>query len=145
MKKVNIYTQTTFKGMKKQNGAVGYVISTMTSKGECTVTDIKRIQNVTPNLAEVSVITDAMARLNQPCEVTIWTNSFYAKAGIEKWMDQWNQNNWITSKGEEVANRNEWEVLNGIISQHKVEIRVGEEHSYREWLKNEVKRAQDEK
>lgn len=38
MRHVNIYTETTFKGLKTQNGVIGYVLELITNKEPITLT-----------------------------------------------------------------------------------------------------------
>lgn len=143
MKKVNIYTATTFRGLKHQDGAIGYVLEYVTDSGkEVTKTETMKIRNSTPNFAEISVLNDALARLTMPCELTIYTESGYVKRGIENWLENWIANNWINGKGEEVANRIEWELLVDNLKPHKYSIEAGVLHKYRGWLMMQVKEAE---
>ena len=144
MKEVNIYTQTKFKGIRKQNVAAGYVISTQTSKGEATASDIQYLLNETPNQAEIEILISALERMKHPCELTIWTNSFYIQSGIEKWMETWKKNNWCAAKGKEISNADEWKRVEMLLKPHKVKVRVGEEHPYRAWLKSAVENKRNE-
>lgn len=145
MKEVNIYTQTSFRGLKRQDGAIGYVLSTMTAKGEATINETAKIRNATANFAEITVLTDALSRLNQPCKITIWTNSFYVRSGIELYMGKWFENGWVNAKGEEIAYRMDWELLREQLMEHEYTIRVGEPHQYSKWLKYEVERKKNER
>lgn len=145
MKKVSIYTQTTFKGMKRQKGIVAYVISTMTAKGEATISDVQKLPEATPNFAELDVLVDALGRINQPCELTIYTNSFYVSAGIENWLEKWKQNDWKTSKAEEISNVDTWKLLDELLNKHAVKVIVGEKHQYKDWMISECERKKNEK
>lgn len=145
MREVSIYTQTTLKGMKRQNGVVSYVISTMTGKGEATLTDVRKITNATPNFAELDVLVDALGRINKPCELKIYTNSFYVSAGLQNWLPNWKANDWKTSKEEEISNVDLWKLLDELISQHNVTVLVGEKHQYKDWMLAECERKKNEK
>lgn len=138
MKQVNIYLETSFRGLKKQDGVIGYVIEYITAKGPATYNKITEIQNATPNFAELFALTEAMGHLSFPVEIKIFTDSKYLKQGIEAWMEIWEKNNWQNAKGKEVANRTDWELLKDQLKPHIYSIELGIEHGYKKWLKMEI-------
>lgn len=46
--------------------------------------------------------------------VTIVTDSTYVRDGIQKWIHNWKKNNWKTSSGTGVKNRDLWEKLDNL-------------------------------
>lgn len=138
MRQVNLYIHTSFSGMKKQDGAGGYVLSTYTAKGEATLTNMKEILNATPNEAALIVLVDALKRINKSCELKIFTESEHIHAGITNWMQKWSENEWKNSKGNDIANKELWiEVFSGL-SMHQYEVVCNERHEYSDWLFREV-------
>lgn len=49
--------------------------------------------------------------LPKPIKITIYTDSTYLIRGITQWAWGWRKNNWKTSAGNEVSNRDIWESL----------------------------------
>lgn len=119
MRHVNIYTETTFKGLKIQNGVIGYVLELITNKEPITLDSTAIIHDMKPNRAELAAVIKALKHMNEKCELTIFTESSY------------------------VANREEWEQLDELLTGHIYEFRLQEEHSYRNWLKEHVNKVKE--
>jgi ribonuclease HI len=51
---------------------------------------------------------NALRELNDNSEITIYTDSQYVKLGITEWINKWLNNNWQTSKKEDVKNKDLW-------------------------------------
>lgn len=87
MRHVNIYTETTFKGLKTQNGVIGYVLELITNKEPITLDSTEILHDMKPNRAELAAIIKALKRMNEKCELTIFTESSYvANAFNSGWM-----------------------------------------------------------
>lgn len=144
MKQVKIYTYSGIKGLKPQDGAAGYLLETDTPAGVKTLHKVLKIQNATANQSELIVLIGALKRMREACELTIFTESEYVAAGYRNgWVDRWLQSGWRTAAGKEVANRAEWEELDGVLSCHEFSFETAKAHEYRMWLKNEVSRAKE--
>ena len=74
----------------------------------------------TNNIMELTAMIMGLKALKEPCEVTICTDSQYAKNGITTWIHGWKKNGWVTSKKEPVKNKELWVELDSLISAHKV-------------------------
>ena len=145
MQTVNIYTYSGVRGLKRQSAPVAYVLSAMTSAGEQTREAVEIVNDVTENQSELIVLRMAFERINRPCDVKIYTESPYVRSSIEQgWLKNWKRNNWKTAKDREIANLEEWQQLDKIMCVHNVEVFAKEEHQYRQWLKNEVRKARKE-
>ena len=139
MQHVNIYTESSIKGPRKRDGVYGYVLEMGTSKGPATLTKIEYIKDVTENKSELMAIIGALKRLKGKCELTIYTESSHVAAGFQNgWIDNWIQSEWKNAKGKDVANKEEWQEMHHLLNEQEFELRVSEEHSYKEWLKKEV-------
>lgn len=53
--------------------------------------------------------------------MVIATDSEYVVRGSTKWVRNWLQNGWVTSKGQAVKNKDLWEALLGEVERHKDE------------------------
>lgn len=145
MQQVNIYTRTSFTGLKPQNGVAAYILEMNTEKGPVTLQNLLILQNATPNHAELKVVIKALERMRQKCSLTIYTESSYVAAGYNSgWVVSWKENGWKTARGKEVSNREQWEQLDNLLCGHEFTFRSGADHPYRRWLAGEVeKRAKE--
>jgi ribonuclease HI len=139
MTRINIYTYSGIKGLKKANGSVWYILECETGKGPATAGDKVRLEDVTGNHAELFAVLLAIRRVKKQSEIHIFTESQYVAAGFN-WMDQWKQNGWQTKKGEPVSHSEEWQELDRARLQNHIEIHLKEQHSYKGWLESEARR-----
>ena len=65
-------------------------------------------KNTTNNRMELLAPINALRELNDNSEITIYTDSQYVKLGITEWINKWLNNNWQTSKKEDVKNKDLW-------------------------------------
>ncbi|MFA7587434.1 MAG: ribonuclease HI [Novosphingobium sp.] len=75
----------------------------------------------TNNRMELLAAIKALEALNQPCEVTLHTDSKYVLDGITKWVFGWKKNGWRTADRKPVKNDDLWQALVAAARQHKVE------------------------
>ena len=77
--------------------------------------NIKKIsgneKNTTNNRMELMAPINALKNLDSDEEINIYTDSQYVKLGITEWIKTWVNNNWKTSKKEEVKNKDLWTEL----------------------------------
>ena len=97
------------------NGAVGgwaYVIVTEDEQHPIRVEN-GRIENATNNICELTAIINACnAATKIGGHYTIYSDSAYCiNCYKQKWYRKWQQNGWLNSKKEPVANRELWEQL----------------------------------
>lgn len=145
MRHVNIYTETTFKGLNSQSGIIGYILELITDKSPVTLTKYEHIENATPNEAELMAVIKALQRMTEKCELTICTESTYVASGYNSgWVDSWKSCDWKTAKGKEVSNKTEWQQLDKLLEGHEYTFMAKEQHSYRQWLIDTVNKAKEE-
>ena len=79
---------------------------------------IKKIRgnekNTTNNRMELLAPINALREMNGNSEITIYTDSQYVKLGITEWINKWLNNNWQTSKKEDVKNKDLWLELHNL-------------------------------
>lgn len=75
----------------------------------------------TNNRMEMLAVIRALEALNRPCDVRLTTDSTYVKKGCTEWLAGWKRRGWRAANGGEVKNRDLWEVLDHLLSQHRVE------------------------
>lgn len=145
MRRVNIYTVTTIKGPGRKTGTYTYLLEYETSKGAATLTKSGIFEEVTENQAEIKVLLEAASRLNEPCNLTIFTESNYLKSGVDDWLEKWKSAGWKNSKGKEIANSEEWKQIAKLIGLHQIIIKSKEAHSYRNWMIQETEKREKER
>ncbi|MBI1839901.1 MAG: ribonuclease HI [Verrucomicrobia bacterium] len=75
----------------------------------------------TNNRMELSAAIAGLRSLNQPCEVTLWTDSQYVKKGMSSWVHAWKARGWRTAGKQPVKNEDLWKTLDEIASRHRVQ------------------------
>ena len=139
MRKVNIYTQSTFKGIRQTSGSIIYILEFKTEKGSATLTKMRYFPHATPNEAELRSVIEALRRMNEKCELTIYTESAYVAAGYNSgWVANWKKNDWKNSKGEEISHVELWKELDRLLTGHEFTFELGVAHEYRNWMMDEV-------
>jgi len=76
--------------------------------------------DTTNNRMELTAPIMALKQLKHTCRVTIHTDSTYVKDGITKWIHAWKAKGWKTANKKPVKNRELWEELDELVSQHEV-------------------------
>ena len=140
MQHVNIYTASGIRSPRAGNGKAGYILEMKTEKEPVTLTKTAEILNATANQSELRILNMALARLTKKCSLTIYTESGYVAAGIEE-LSRWQENGWKTSRGTDVANKEEWQETAELLNGHAFSVTT-ENHEYRAWLRNEVTRKE---
>ena len=75
----------------------------------------------TNNKMELTAVIRGFENLNKASEVLVKTDSTYVINGITKWLPNWRAKGWINSAKKPVANKDLWEQLESLISNHKVD------------------------
>lgn len=69
-------------------------------------------ENATNNICELMAVIDACAHTKSDTSYTVYSDSAYIiNCYKQKWYKKWQQNGWITSKKQPVANKELWEQL----------------------------------
>ncbi len=116
MKKVTIYTDGACSGNPGPGGWGAVLIygghRLEMSGGE---------RQTTNNRMELVAAIEAMSRLNQPCEVELWSDSRYLVDGLEKgWAKNWRSRGWKKKDGSPALNPELWERLLELCEEHTV-------------------------
>ena len=75
----------------------------------------------TNNKMELTAVIKGFENLNSASEVLVKTDSTYVINGITKWLPNWKAKGWVNSARKPVANRDLWEQLESLISNHRVD------------------------
>lgn len=78
-------------------------------------------RKTTNNRMELRAVIAGLSALNQPCHVTIYSDSRYLVDAVEKgWANKWKQNNWYRNRSERALNIDLWEKLLELLQKHEV-------------------------
>lgn len=76
----------------------------------------------TNNRMEITALIEALKRLKEPCEVTVWSDSKYLCDAVSKgWAKSWQKNGWKKSDKKPALNSDLWQNLLELLSIHKAE------------------------
>ena len=116
MKHVTIYTDGACRG-NPGPGGWGALI-----KFDCVEKEIYGGQvNTTNNQMELTAAIEGLSALKESCSVELFTDSKYVMDGITKWVQNWKKNSWTTAAKKDVKNKELWQKLDQLISQHQVQ------------------------
>ena len=75
----------------------------------------------TNNRMELTAVIEALKALKKECDITIYTDSRYVMDGVQEWMPNWKLNGWkTTNKKSPVKNVELWQILDSLLSKHKI-------------------------
>ena len=141
MDHVNIYLEDNFKGVKTQTAAVIFWIELIV-KDEPFTLNGTQVLTMTPNQAAISNLIMALSRLNRECSLDIYCESQYLAAGVNEWIDNWSARMWRNSRNKTVENAAEWQLLAYMLQRHDYRLHLGEEHSYKNWMLDNLKNVE---
>jgi len=75
----------------------------------------------TNNRMEIMAAIKALEALNEPCKVTLYSDSRYLVDAIEKgWVEKWRKNKWMRNKSDRAVNVDLWIELTELTNRHSV-------------------------
>ena len=78
--------------------------------------------HTTNNRMELMAPIQALARLKEPCEVKLYSDSAYLVNAFRKgWLDNWQQKNWLKSDKKPVENQDLWKEILKYAGVHRIE------------------------
>lgn len=87
----------------------------------------------TNNRMELRAATEALAFLEQPHKIELWTDSSYLKRGITQWLPEWKRRNWMTSTKQAVKNQDLWLLLSAEQQRHEISWQWVKGHAGNKW------------
>lgn len=117
MKQIEIYTDGACSG-NPGPGGWGAVLVYNGKEKELSGSE----KNTTNNRMELTAVIMALNALNQPCKVTLTTDSKYVCDAINKsWVYSWRKNGWKKSDKKPALNVDLWKELLSLLEKHEVE------------------------
>lgn len=139
MMEVHIYIGTDSKAPRTQVRKYGYVLA-CTLKGKLKTKQEFKETKGTYNRVTLEAITEAVARVVKPSEIHIHTENAFILTMLEENLDKWEQNGYVITKGEPVANGDLWKQLKEKAGEHLLLSEPGK-HEYSMWIQEQLKRV----
>ena len=90
--------------------------------------------DTTNNVMELTAVIQALKLLKHPCNVDLYSDSAYVvNAFLQKWITNWQKNNWKTSDKKDVKNKELWQELLELTNIHTVNFIKVKGHSDNEF------------
>ena len=91
-------------------------------------------ENTTNNIMEITAVLKAVKLLKFESDLHIYSDSAYVvNCFNQKWIYNWQKNNWKTADKKPVKNKELWEELYNLLSRHKFEFIKVKGHSDNEY------------
>ncbi len=108
MENVTIYTDGACADNPRGNGGYGVIIVCGDQRRELS----GGFRNTTNNRMEMYAVIAGLKALNEPSNVTIYSDSKYLVDSINKgWVYRWKANNWMRNKKDQALNVDLWECI----------------------------------
>ena len=78
-------------------------------------------RDTTNNRMELTAAIEALKALNEPCRVSLTTDSTYVKDGITQWLTNWKRNGWKNAAKKPVKNQDLWQALDHESARHEID------------------------
>ncbi len=129
MKKVTVYTDGSCSG---NPGPGGWGAVLMYGKHKLELSGGE--PSTTNNRMELTAAVEALSRLNEPCEVELYSDSRYLVDGLEKgWAASWKKRGWRRKDGAPALNPELWDRLLELTGVHRVTLHWVKGHAENEW------------
>lgn len=136
---VNIYIETD-SSLRSTQKRFGYVLECKI-RGEPVTREGFGTTEGTKNAVTLQAITEALARIRQPCEITIYTQNTFIANMFTYQLPKWVENEFHNRQGKEIANRQQWEQIWEASKKHNIKITPGK-HQFSEWITEQLNRRQ---
>lgn len=132
MKRVNVYININPASIRKSKRRYGFVLECVIDECPYTKDQFGEVED-TYNGATLRVLNSALRRMKKVSEIHIYTDNTYVLGMIEKNLDLWAGNGFVTSKGEPLKNQEEWRNLRSLSMKHLLVPEPGK-HQFSEWI-----------
>jgi ribonuclease HI len=75
----------------------------------------------TNNRMELTAAIEGLQALKRRCSIAIYTDSQYVRNGIREWLPRWKLRGWTTADKKPVKNKDLWERLDALGTEHDIE------------------------
>ncbi|MBP7319793.1 MAG: ribonuclease HI [Lachnospiraceae bacterium] len=120
---VKLFTDGSARGNPDGPGGYGAVLQYQDKLGQLHEKELSGgYQKTTNNRMELMGVIRGLEALNQPCHVTLYSDSKYViDAFRQHWIDSWIKNNWKKSDKKPVKNIDLWKKLLKVMEPHQMD------------------------
>ncbi len=120
---VKLFTDGSARGNPDGPGGYGAVLQYKDKMGQIHEKELSGgYQKTTNNRTELMGVIRGLEALNQPCHVTLYSDSKYViDAFRQHWIDSWIKNNWKKSDKKPVKNIDLWKKLLKVMEPHQMD------------------------
>ena len=112
MYQINMYLETSIRGVRATTGWYGYILEYIDKFGNPhIIEDYDREIDITPHQLGLMAFLEALDRVNKDSEITVYSDSAYLRSGYTRYLQDWKTNGWKTAKGTEVKNKVLWQQI----------------------------------
>lgn len=133
-----IYIETDRKNTRKSKKKYGYVLECEVRGETKTREGFGKVEG-TYHKATLEALIEALGRFRKQCEIHIYSEDTFVLNMFRGNLELWEENGYTTSKGKEVANKEEWEKVRELTKRHKIVPEPGK-HAYSSWIMEELAR-----
>lgn len=138
MQRVDIYIETDSTSPRTQARKYGYVLECELRGRPVTREGFGQTEG-TYNQSVLTALTEALARIKQPCEIHIHSGNEFVLNMVDNNLSKWAAGGFLSSSGRPVANREEWERVWNLLRRQLTVTEHGS-HAYTGWLRTEMER-----
>lgn len=144
MDRVNIVTITSCKGPAKQKADGMLLVELLHNGTPFTKTKIIRNDSITSMELSLQLLADAMYIVNRANtdfdSIEVYSDeTSIATAFDNKWIEKWQQDNWLTAKGKDVKHKDIWKMIIKLMNQSgKQFIFCKEKSKYENWMRHQM-------
>ena len=136
---VRVFLETSMKGPRRGDGWYGYLLETLTKKEEIrTLHQVVMEKDVTANQLYLKALLAALSRLNQECEVEVYTSSLYLRGSYENHLQGWKESGWRTARREPVKNQELWQEVYELGKKQRIRFSSAYQYEYKSWLCTQI-------
>lgn len=141
MKKADVFLKTDSVSPKKAEKWYGYVLECKVDGETKTREGFGKIEG-TYHQAVLTALIEALERFRESCEVHVHTENEFILNMIDMNLEKWAGNEFQTSRGKPVANREEWIEVWGLSNKQLLITEHGD-HEYASWLESAIRREKE--
>ena len=95
MYQINMYLETSIRGVRATTGWYGYILEYIDKMGNPhIIEDYGREIDITPNQLGMISFLEALDRVNKDIEITVYSDSAYLRSCYTRYLQDWKTNGW---------------------------------------------------
>lgn len=141
-KDVSVYVMTSIVATKPEDGTGIWVFEyPRVEKEPFTKSGTVPLKNVNRNEANLLTLAAVLTRITEPVNLKVYIEDSTTANRINNFLPTWAANDYCGKDGEKIKYATEWEIIHEQLGKHPMVTVKGKKlHSFRSWMKTELKR-----